>query len=148
MRPSQLVGAEAQQRAQRAVHAHEPTLGRDQRHGHRGHVEGAIEAGERGLAARVDAAAGDERVEADLQLVGAERLDHAVVCARQQQSGHVLGRGREGQQRRLAQPPPQGGDRAGAGGRVEHDGVGAPLGDQARGLQRVGRVDDRRSGGR
>ena len=140
--PDQLVGAEAQQRAQRAVHAHQAALGRDQRHGRRRHVEGAVEAGERGLAARVGAAAGDERVEADLQLVGAERLDHAVVRAGQQQPGDVVGRGREREQRHLAQPPAQRGDRAGAGGGVEHDGVGAAVGDQARGLQRVGRVDD------
>ena len=140
--PEQLVRVEAQQRAQRAVHADQAALGRDQRHGHRGHVEGAVEAGERGLAARVDAAAGDERVQAHLQLVGAERLDHAVVGPRQQQPGDVVGRGREGEQRHLAQPPAQRGDRARAGGGVEHDGVGAPLGDQARGLQRVGRVHD------
>ena len=94
--PHQLVGAEAQQRAQRAVDAHQPTLGREQRHGHGRHVEGAIEARERGLAARVDAAAGDERVEADLELVGAERLDHAVVGSGQQQAGHVVARRREG----------------------------------------------------
>ena len=105
-------------------------------------MEGAVEAGERGLAARVDAAAGDERVEADLQLVGAERLDDAVVRARQQQAGHVVGRGRERQQRHLAEAPAQRGDRAGAGRGVEDDGVGAAVGDQARGLQRVDRVDD------
>ena len=110
--PDQLVGAEAQQRAQRAVHAHDAALGRDQRHGRRRHVEGAVEAGEGGLAAGVDAAAGDERVEADLQLVGAERLDDAVVRARQQQAGHVVGRGRERQQRHLAEAPAQRGDRA------------------------------------
>ena len=57
-------------------------------------VEGAVQAGERGLAARVGAAAGDQRVQADLQLVGAERLDHAVVRPGQQQPGHVVGRGR------------------------------------------------------
>ena len=75
-------------------------------------MEGTVEAGQRGLAARVDAAAGDEGVEADLQLVGAERLDHAVVRPRQQESGHVVGRGREREQRHLAQPPPQRRDRA------------------------------------
>ena len=105
-------------------------------------MEGAIEAGERGLAARVDAATRDERVEADLQLVGREGLDDAVVGARQQQPGHVLGRRREGEQRGLAQPSPQRADRARARGGVEHDGIGAPVGDQASGLQRIGRVDD------
>ncbi len=140
--PDQLVGAEAQQRAQRVVHAHDAALGRDQGHGRRRDVEGAVEAGEGGLATGVDAAAGHERVEADLELVGAERLDHAVVRARQQQTGHVVGRRRERQQRHLAEAPAQGGDRARAGGRVEHDGVGAAIGDQAGGLQRVERVHD------
>jgi hypothetical protein len=61
-------------------------------------VEGAVEPREGRLAARVRGT-GDEKRRADLQLVGRERLDDAVVRAHQQRAGNVVARRREGRQR-------------------------------------------------